>query len=59
MGGEFGGTAHGDLPGDGQALPPFDPADPTQAGQVGGTSYDGTSYYNSGLFATGDPAPPY
>jgi plastocyanin len=35
----------------GQALKPFDPFDPKQLGLVGTDSYDGTSYYNSGLMS--------
>lgn len=35
----------------GQALKPFDPFDPNQLGLRGTTSYDGTSYYNSGLMS--------
>ncbi len=35
----------------GEPLMAFNPADPTQLFLVGGTSYDGTSYYNSGLLA--------
>jgi plastocyanin len=35
----------------GQALQPFDPFDPMQLGLVGTDSYDGTSYYNSGLMS--------
>ncbi|GAB3043571.1 hypothetical protein GCM10027052_27150 [Parafrigoribacterium mesophilum] len=42
----------------GQTLKPFNPADATQSGPVGSTSYDGVSYYNSGLFATGDSSLP-
>jgi plastocyanin len=33
----------------GQPLTPFDPNDPTQLFPQGGTSYDGASYYNSGV----------
>lgn len=35
----------------GQALQPFNPADPSQLLKVGGTVYDGTSYYNSGVMS--------
>jgi plastocyanin len=42
----------------GQTLQPFNPTDPTQSGPVGSASYDGVSYYNSGLFATNDPTVP-
>jgi plastocyanin len=34
-----------------QPLRPFDPFDPKQLGLVGTDSYDGTSYYNSGLMS--------
>lgn len=41
----------------------FDPGDPLQSTPQGGTSYDGSSYYNSGVLtsATGDtgPLPPF
>jgi plastocyanin len=41
----------------GQALQPYNPA--TDASPSGpGSSYDGTSYYNSGIFATHDPSLP-
>ena len=33
----------------GQPLTPFNPGDPTQLFPQGGTSYDGVSYYNSGV----------
>lgn len=36
----------------GQQLPPFDPSDPTQLFPFGGSSYDGTSYVNSGILTT-------
>lgn len=35
----------------GQSLQPFNPFDPKQLGPVGTDSYDGTSYYNSGLMS--------
>jgi plastocyanin len=35
----------------GQSLQPFDPFDANQLGRVGTESYDGTSYYNSGLMS--------
>lgn len=46
------------------ALPSaFDPADPTQSTPQGSSTYDGSSYYNSGVMtsATGDtgPLPPF
>ena len=44
----------------GEQLPHFNPTDPLQAKQAGGTNYDGVSYYNSGLMsstsASGKPA---
>jgi plastocyanin len=45
----------------GQALPPFNPADPTQILPQGGSVYNGTSYFNSGVMsdqgaASGFPA---
>src|SRR5215469_6616509 len=33
----------------GQTLPPFNPGDPTQLFPQGGSTYDGLSYFNSGL----------
>ncbi|MBT2565466.1 plastocyanin [Arthrobacter sp. ISL-85] len=38
----------------GQSLQEFNPFDPAQLGPVGGSSYDGHSYYNSGLLANVD-----
>jgi plastocyanin len=38
----------------GQSLKPFDPFDPKHLGPVGTDSYDGTSYYNSGLMSNVD-----
>jgi plastocyanin len=45
----------------GQSLPTFNPGDPSELFPVGGTHYDGHSYYNSGLLsdmgaASGFPA---
>jgi plastocyanin len=40
----------------GQALQPFNPTDPMQTTVQGGHSYDGTSYYSSGVLST-DPRP--
>lgn len=44
-------------------LPPGDPADPRQSTPRGGSEYDGSSYYNSGIMtsAEGDvvPLPPF
>jgi plastocyanin len=39
----------------GQTRPPFNPGDPSQVLQVGGSHYDGHSYFNSGLIL-GNPA---
>ncbi|MGN6744507.1 MAG: cupredoxin domain-containing protein [Amnibacterium sp.] len=36
----------------GQKLTPFNPGDPKQTGRVGGSWYDGHSYYNSGVLTT-------
>lgn len=36
----------------GQALPTFNPGDPTQNTAQGGSVYDGSSYYNSGVMTT-------
>ncbi len=41
------------FPPPGQPLMAFNPADPTQLFPVGGSSYVGTSYYNTGLLANG------
>lgn len=43
----------------GQERPPFNPNDPTQTGRVGGSHYEGHSYFNSGLLlgAPGGPLP--
>lgn len=35
----------------GQSLPPFNPNDPTQTLPQGSSTYDGVSYYNSGLMS--------
>lgn len=37
----------------GDSEPAFDPTDPTQATPQGGSTYDGHSYYNSGLLVSG------
>jgi len=36
----------------GQQQPAFDPTDPTQIFPQGGSTYDGHSYYNSGILTT-------
>ena len=38
----------------GQPLTDFNPFDPNELGPVGGASYDGTHYYNSGIMANVD-----
>ena len=35
----------------GQTPPPFDPTDPTQVNQQGGSDYNGKDYFNSGLMS--------
>ncbi len=39
---------------DGQTLPEFNPGDPQQLFASGSDVYDGSSYYNSGIFSTSD-----
>ncbi len=42
----------------GEQLPQFNPTDPLQVKQQGGTNYDGKSYYNSGLMSSLNAAHP-